>query len=76
MAFFASIIHNRQAQPPQAKRRLALGCFCLGLGILVASGCDSGSNNVPSSATQEQLYQVQKAQQNAASEEMSRQQAK
>ncbi|MFO0820933.1 MAG: hypothetical protein U1A77_23505 [Pirellulales bacterium] len=50
-----------------------------GIGLLAAAsaltlvGCDSGSNSVPTSASTEQLEQVDKAQKEAAAAEMNRQ---
>jgi hypothetical protein len=60
-----------------SSRRIAAGlCFVAAVSSLTLGGCDSGSNTVPTSASTEQLDQVEKAQRDAATEEMARQPGK
>jgi hypothetical protein len=66
----------RVSLPVSAQSRLALGTLCAILAVAALTGCESGSNSVPTSASQEQTDQIQKAQQDAASAEMNRQPSK
>ncbi len=63
---------KRRSDRPPVNWLLAIGCLLAITAVVAATGCDSGSNSVPASASQEQLDQVKKAQENAASEEMNR----
>lgn len=51
-------------------------CLLVAVSSLALGGCDSGSSSVPTSASTEQLDQVDKAQKDAAAEEMARQPGK
>lgn len=63
---------KRRSNRPPVNWLLAIGCLLIITAVVAATGCDSGSNSVPTSASQEQLDQVKKAQESAASEEMNR----
>ncbi len=67
-------IRTRMSRSVRAPARwlLAATCYVSSLCGLATAGCDSGSSSVPTSATKEQIDQVQKAQQDAATEEMQR----